>query len=132
MASFPERLRELRKYKDVGQKEVGAIIGLSESSIGKYELGERTPDPDSIIKLADFFNVSTDYLLGISNERRPGAGVLPIDDPEVLAFMQSVTSQFRLAPNITDKARQEILEDMADYFKFQLEKRKNKSPKDDK
>ncbi|MDF2855835.1 MAG: hypothetical protein K0Q87_1686, partial [Neobacillus sp.] len=51
-------------------------------------------------------------------------GVLPIDNPEVLAFMQSVTSQFRLAPNLTDKERQEILEDLAEYFKFQLQKRK--------
>lgn len=64
MASFAERLRELRLKKDIGQKEVGAIIAVSDSSIRKYETGERTPDPVALIKLADFFNVSLDYLLG--------------------------------------------------------------------
>ena len=70
MATFAERLRELRKIKDVGQKEVGAIIGLSESSIGKYEAGKQTPDPTAIIKLADYFSVSVDYLLGRTDDNR--------------------------------------------------------------
>lgn len=64
MATFADRLRELRLNKDVGQKEVGAIIDVSDSSIRKYESGERTPDPAAIVKLADFFGVTTDYLLG--------------------------------------------------------------------
>ena len=68
MASFAERLKELRKKKDVGQKEVGAVIGLSESSVGKYEAGKQTPDPTAIIKLADYFSVSIDYLLGRSDD----------------------------------------------------------------
>ncbi len=67
MASFAERLRELRLKKEIGQKEVGAIIDVSDSSIRKYETGERTPDPVALIKLADFFNVSLDYLLGRVN-----------------------------------------------------------------
>lgn len=70
MASFAERLKELRKAKDVGQKEVGAVIGLSESSIGKYEAGRQTPDPAAIIKLADYFSVSIDYLLGRTDDNR--------------------------------------------------------------
>lgn len=68
MASFADRLRELREKKEVGQKEVGAIINVSDSSIRKYESGTRTPTPDAIIKLADYFKVTTDYLLGITDD----------------------------------------------------------------
>jgi transcriptional regulator with XRE-family HTH domain len=64
MSSFSKRLRELRLEKDIGQKEVGAIIGVSDSSIRKYESGDRTPDPTALVKLADFFGVTVDYLLG--------------------------------------------------------------------
>lgn len=76
MAIFSERLRQLRKKKDVGQKEVGALLGVSESSIGKYEAGHRTPDPTALLKLAHYFGVSTDYLLGndkdsLGNRKQP-------------------------------------------------------------
>ncbi|MEN6567137.1 MAG: helix-turn-helix domain-containing protein [Veillonellales bacterium] len=77
MASFSERLRELRERKDVKQKEVGAVIGVSESSIGKYESGDRTPDPDALIKLADYFEVTLDDLLG----RKIPKGIITKDDP---------------------------------------------------
>ena len=71
MASLATRLRELRTKKDIGQKEVGAFLGVSDSSIRKYESGERTPDPDSLTKLAQYFAVTTDYLLGVSDDPRP-------------------------------------------------------------
>ena len=64
MANFSERLRELRKANNLGQKEVGAWIGVSDSSIRKYESGDRTPTPDALKTLANFFDVSVDYLLG--------------------------------------------------------------------
>jgi len=81
MVSFGERLRQLRKDKDVGQKEVGAIIGVSDSSIGKYESGERTPDPTSIIKLADYFGVTTDDLLGREPKVVPVIHKVPLLGP---------------------------------------------------
>ncbi len=71
MASLATRLKELRTKKDIGQKEVGAFLGVSDSSIRKYESGERTPDPDSLTKLAQYFAVTTDYLLGVSDDPRP-------------------------------------------------------------
>ncbi|HWR06179.1 helix-turn-helix domain-containing protein [Sporomusa sp.] len=77
MASFAERLRELRIKKEIGQKEVGAIIGVSDSSIRKYEAGERTPDPKAIIKLADFFGVTTDDLLGRNKNTQVNKEISP-------------------------------------------------------
>jgi len=64
MSAFSVRLRELRKLKKVTQKQVAESIGLSERAYQHYELDEREPTLGNINKLADFFGVTTDYLLG--------------------------------------------------------------------
>lgn len=61
-------------------KELAAQFGLSHSTLSKYETGSRHPDPDTIIMLAKYFNVSTDYLLGLSPI--PDGGLLAVNsDP---------------------------------------------------
>ncbi len=69
MATFGNRLRLLREEKGMKQKEIGGLLGVKESSVGKYENEQRTPPPKSINKLADFFQVSSDFLLGRSDIR---------------------------------------------------------------
>ncbi|TCL68553.1 helix-turn-helix protein [Hydrogenispora ethanolica] len=76
MVSFGERLRLLREEQNFGQKEIGDLLSVSVSSIGKYESGERTPSPDTINKLADFFHVSADFLLGRSEVRESAEIIL--------------------------------------------------------
>lgn len=61
---FPARLRRLREQRRMNRKALGECCGLSKNIIGKYEQGERKPSVDVLIILADFFDVSTDYLLG--------------------------------------------------------------------
>jgi len=65
MADFAERLNVL--LETASQKEVSEKTGLSQSSISLYISGKRKPASDAIIKIANFFNVSADYLLGISD-----------------------------------------------------------------
>jgi transcriptional regulator with XRE-family HTH domain len=60
----------------LGQKEIGNLLGVSISSVGKYENGERTPSPDTINQLADFFDISADFLLGRSQVREPAEKIL--------------------------------------------------------
>lgn len=60
---FGEFLAELRKERGCLQKEVAAYLNMTVATISNYEKGVHTPDLDTLIKLADFFNVSTDYLL---------------------------------------------------------------------
>ena len=67
MSSFPDRLKELRKSKGITQKAVADNVGLSETSYQYYEYATREPIMSNIIKLADFFEVSADYLLGRSD-----------------------------------------------------------------
>lgn len=66
------RLRQLRKEKDLFQSDVAKIIGVTTSAYSFYETEKRNMTPDIIMKLADFFGVSSDYLLGkdISSNKR--------------------------------------------------------------
>ena len=58
------RIAELRKAINISQAELGKIIGVAQNTICNWENGNREPDQNSLTKLAVFFNVSTDYLLG--------------------------------------------------------------------
>lgn len=58
------KIRELRKERNLTMKKLGESIGVAESTISLYETGKRQPDNEMLKKIADFFNVSTDYLLG--------------------------------------------------------------------
>ena len=58
------RLKELRIAKGMTQNELAKVIGYSSLSYARYEKGEREPYISTLCKLADYFNVSVDYLLG--------------------------------------------------------------------
>lgn len=64
---FGKKLKALRTSRKISQKEFGKIFGLAESTIGMYERDERRPDFELLNKFADYFEVSTDYLLGRTN-----------------------------------------------------------------
>ena len=66
---FAERLRELRRSRSLTQKELGIKIGLSKAVVSKYETGMGYPSFDILIRIAQFFGVSTDYLLGASGSK---------------------------------------------------------------
>lgn len=57
------RIRELREDKDLTQTQLGKIINVTQRTYSYYENGQRMIPPDILIKLADFHNVSVDYLL---------------------------------------------------------------------
>ncbi len=61
------RIRTLREDKDLRQLDVAKATGIDQKTLSNYETGKTNPDSFAIIRLADFFNVSTDYLLGVSD-----------------------------------------------------------------
>lgn len=66
------RLRELRDEKDLTQTEIVKMLGMSQTGYSKYETGENDIPTDVLIKLANFYNTSIDYLLGqTDNKRKP-------------------------------------------------------------
>ena len=67
MYKFCERLKELRLEKGLSQAELSSNTGLSQSAIAFWENGKRVPNAQVIITLAKYFDVTTDYLLGLED-----------------------------------------------------------------
>lgn len=61
---FARRLKILRAEKDITQAEFAHIIGVAQQTVGSWEKGKSTPSYELLNKIADYFNVSADYLLG--------------------------------------------------------------------
>lgn len=68
---FKDRLVQLRKELDLTQETFAEKIGFSRTAISAWEIGRNEPSNADTIKIADFFNVSVDYLLGNSDVRNP-------------------------------------------------------------
>lgn len=65
---FKERLLNLRKAKNLTQQELSDKLHMSRATYAQYEIGRREPDFETLKKLAEFFHVSTDYLLGLTDD----------------------------------------------------------------
>jgi transcriptional regulator len=65
------RLKDLREDHDLKQEDVAKILNISQTNYSKYELGKINIPINSLIVLANFYNTSIDYLLGITNESKP-------------------------------------------------------------
>lgn len=74
------RIKELRESKHLSQQRLAIEMNVSQAMISKYELGQSEPDIQMIIKLANFFQVSTDYLLGFSDSKMYVAVINLTDD----------------------------------------------------
>jgi transcriptional regulator with XRE-family HTH domain len=102
-----KQLKALRKANGLNMKELGSKVGLSESTISLYENGKRQPDNETMLKFADFFGVSVDYLLGRQEEPTP---TLTDEEKEL----------FNLITQLTD----EEVEELSKFVDFILSKRR--------
>ena len=66
-----KRIRDLREDKDLYQKYIALILGISQQYYSEYELGNRTIPTELLIKLAIYFNTSLDYIVGLTDDSRP-------------------------------------------------------------
>ena len=65
-----QRIRDLREDRDLKQKHLAEILNCSQQVYSNYELGQRDIPTDILIQLADFYGVSVDYILGLTNNPR--------------------------------------------------------------
>lgn len=70
---FSDNLRLLRAEYRLTQQDIGNIVGLTAQAVSKWENDLTEPDNNSLIKLAEYFNVSIDYLLGIKDDKETSA-----------------------------------------------------------
>lgn len=91
-----KNLSKLRKQNGISQAKLGKDIGLARNTICQYESGNRSPDISTLIKIADYFNVSMDYLWGRDEKK-----YLPVKRPE---YALSETFAKEYADLLTDKS----------------------------
>jgi len=68
---FYQRIRDLREDADLNQTQVGEILGINQRMYSNYETGKRQFPAHLLIKLAVFYETSVDYLLGLTDDRKP-------------------------------------------------------------
>lgn len=66
-----QRIRDLREDMDMTQREIGEVLGMSQTGYSQYELGKNDIPTATLIKLAEFYHTSVDYLLGLTDQRTP-------------------------------------------------------------
>ncbi|NFT30600.1 helix-turn-helix transcriptional regulator [Clostridium sporogenes] len=115
-----ERLKILRDQHSpkLSQKALCKKIGLNRSTYARYETGANEPDCRTLIKIADFFNVTVDYLLGCSNEK----WILNEEFND-----ENLESALRGALHLSDESKQQII----DFINFLKEKENKKLSKEE-
>lgn len=71
MDSYFPRLRDLREDRDLSQQDIAEHLGMKQPQYSRYERGIRDIPTDVLIRLAQLYNTSTDYILGLTNEKKP-------------------------------------------------------------
>ncbi|MBQ8435234.1 MAG: helix-turn-helix transcriptional regulator [Oscillospiraceae bacterium] len=85
MVDFSKKLKELRVNAGLTQKQLADRIWVTKATISYYELSERSPSPEILVKIAKVFHVTTDYLLGLESKQRfLDVSELPEEDIKLL------------------------------------------------
>jgi len=130
-------LKQLRNDMDLTQAELAKKIGVTTSSIGMYETEVRNPSYEVVVKLANFFNVSTDYLLGNTDSKNDVKPAVPkeylskhkVTNRDLKQYqeeMKKSTEAFFLNDELSEDAKKEMLDLMSELFWIAKEKNKRK------
>lgn len=93
-SDFGENLKHLRKSHELTQKDFGAKVGLSKAVVSKYENGMGYPSFDVLVRMAQYFGVTTDYLLGVA--RGKTVDVSDLTDSQIATIHQLI-AEFKIA-----------------------------------
>ena len=96
------RIAELRSNAHMSQFQLAKVLGIGTSTLGMYETNKRKPSPKVLNRIADYFNVSTDYSLG---RKKPDA-----DTPDKPLSKNQKLVAYSIDPDISDEERQDIIE----------------------
>ena len=115
---FSTRLKELRKKANLTQIEFAKTFNIANGTVGNWESGKRQPDHETLTKLADFFEVSIDYLLGRTDDRyqKPGE--------ENIKFDEFTYAMYNESKELTEEDKQALL-GMARLLKSKLNDKKD-------
>lgn len=113
-----EKIKELRKNSKITQEQLGNAIGVSKMAISYFEKGKKSPGRESLEKIADYFGVTTDYLLGRS------------EDPELNEEENKVVSEegkniMSLIESLSEDERKKAWEQLEMYVTYMQNKKNN-------
>lgn len=123
MATFAERLKAERKKNNINQTQLAEKLYLDRSSISKYESGKQIPETPTLEKLADFFDVSIDYLLGKTDIRNyeDNSSLNSINKNLSTNGLKTLAAHFD-----EEEFTQNDLDDIENFIKFIVSKKKVK------
>lgn len=95
MTVLGKRIRYLRQQADLTQAQLGKLLGCSSSTVSLYEGGQRSPDTTMLVRLADVFDVSVDYLLGRVSDptRQSDNGPQPLEPDSGWSVAEELTPE---------------------------------------
>lgn len=105
--SLGTRLKEFRDQFGMLQSQVAKEIGIAPSTYAEYETDKKVPRPDKLIKLAEFFNTSTDYLLGRTEEKEPVDRIrydIKSSTPDLNRILKETAPTWKGKPLTSDQA----------------------------
>ena len=101
---FAENFKKLRKEKQITQQVIADYLGITRQAIAAYEKGKREPNLNMIVKIAEFFEVSVDFLLGVSQLRLANAKIIS----DNIRMIQGQRTYEELAADILEKTGAEF------------------------
>lgn len=118
MSNFASILKNLRTEHKMTQEELAHLLGVSRSTISSYENGSRNPDKETLIILANCFDVSVDYLLGRDRDV----------NCEYNDIIGEINTILHSAPLPVEK-KKEIMQEVRDYFSWKIDQARRNPPK---
>ncbi len=112
LCKFPQMLAKLRRYRGISQKQAAAELGISPALLSHYENGIRECGLDFLLRIAEYYSVSCDYLLGKSELKNPGIYEV---EPEALAI-----DRILKASKEHNSAVHEVLSDIAEVEAYRM------------
>ena len=101
------RMRELRKEKGLNQRELAEKLGIKKNTYNGYETGKHRPNSNTLVKLSEEFNVTIDYLVGITNIKED-------KNNSDLYFNQMELNMLNVFERLNDLGKQKVIEYITD------------------
>lgn len=109
---FSDRLKQLRKGHNLSQEELAKLLNVSRSSISSYENNSRSPDKDTLIRLAILFGISVDYLLGVEQ-------LTTNNSQAYLNILLEINNLLQSSP-LDHEIKIKIMAEIKDYFIWKM------------
>ena len=112
------RLREMREAQGYTKKQVGEYLNMTPEGYGHYESGKRNPTPDTIGTLASLYGVTSDYLLGLSDDPNAKKDTAEVSDDDIM---------FALLDGDVEEITDEMFEEVKRYAKYIRDRKKDEA-----